>query len=77
MVKDIERSGHIDLERRCHPLCLGLRLVQERIVKVFEQRHVLRHRILKILSVDLMDRTVDNSLFNRLQAVLSAYDKLA
>ena len=57
--------------------CFFFLLQEQLIVKILQNRHVLRSWIIEIIPVDLMDTSVDNRLFNRLQPVLSAYDQLA
>ena len=51
-------------------------LGQQCIVEILQKRHVFRNWILEVLLVDLMNATVDDRLFYRLQAFFAAHDKL-
>ena len=77
VVKQVQRTGHIDFQCRCHMVCFLFILPEQCLVQVLQHRHVLRHRILKIGLVNLMNATVDDRLFYRLQAFLAAHDQLA
>lgn len=77
VVEEVQGSLHIDFHRRCHMMGFLLLLLKECVVKVLQERHVLRHRILEILLVDLMDTAVNDRLFHRLQAFLAADYQLA
>ena len=41
-------------------------LLEQRLIKVLQKRHVLRPRIIEIALVNVMDATVDDCLFHRL-----------
>ena len=47
-------------------------LLQKGIIQILKDRHILRGRIVEISLVDLMHTTVNNRLFDRLQAILTA-----
>ena len=51
-------------------------LLQKGIIQVLKDWHILRGRIVEISLVDLMHTTVDNRLFDRLQAILTAHNQL-
>ena len=53
-----------------------LLLLQQRIVQILQKRHPLRRRIVKVILIDLMHTSVDDSLLYRLQAFLSADNQL-
>ena len=77
VVEEVQGSLHIDLQRRRHMVGFLFLLLKEGVVEVLQKRHVFRHRILEIFLVDLVYTTVDDRLFHRLQAFLSADHQLA
>ena len=52
-------------------------LLQKRFIQILKNRHIFRSGIVEILLINLMDAAVNNRLFHRLEAVLSAHHKLA
>ena len=52
-------------------------LVKEGVVEVLQERHLLRHRVLEIVLVDLVHAAVDDGLLHGLQAFLAAHHQLA
>ena len=52
-------------------------LFEKCVIQVLKDRHIFRNRIVKISLVNLMHTTVNNCLFNGLQAVLTSHDQLA
>ena len=56
----------------------GLRLFlrQQGSVEVFQQRHIFGNGVLKILEVNGVDTAVNDRLFHRLQALLTAHHQL-
>ena len=56
---------------------LLLLLHKERIIKILQKRHLLRHRVFEILLVDLVDTAVDDRLLHGLQAFLASNHQLA
>ena len=77
VVKQVQRTGYIDFQCCCHMVCFLFILPEQCLIQVLQHRHVLRHRILKIGLVNLMNATIDNRLFYRLQAFFAAHDQLA
>ena len=39
VVKEVQGAGAVELQRRRHPLCLRLRLLQKLLVQILEQGH--------------------------------------
>ena len=68
---------NIDFKGSCNALCLRLSLVSQNVVEVFENRHLLRNGIGKVVLIDHTDASVNDGLFNGLQAVLAANNQLA
>ena len=66
MIEDIQRAMHIDFKGSGNPLCLRLTLTAQDVVEVFENRHLLRDRIGKVVLIHLADAAVDDGLFHRL-----------
>lgn len=58
-------------------VCFLFILPKQCLVQVLQHRHILRHRVLKIGLVNLINTAVDDCLFYRLQAFLAAHDQLA
>ena len=77
VIEQIQRAFDVDFKRRCHTVRFLFLLLQKRMVKILQQRHIFRLRILKVVLIDLMHTTVDDRLFNGLQALLAADDQLA
>ena len=77
VIEDGQGSCDVDLQTCRYIPADGISLFQQLVIKILQNRHVLRSRIIEIIPVDLMDASVDDRLFNRLQPVLSAYDQLA
>ena len=67
---------HIDFKGSGDTLCLRLTLTAQDVVEVFENRHLLRDRIGKIVLIHLANAAVDDGLFHRLQPVLAAHNQL-
>ena len=57
-------------------VCFLFILPKQCLVQVLQHWHILRHRVLEIGLVNLMNAAVDNCLFYRLQAFFAAYDQL-
>ncbi len=70
VIEDIQRAMHIDFKGSGNPLCLRLTLTAQDVVEVFENRHLLRDRIGKVVLIHLADAAVDDGLFHRLQPIL-------
>ena len=76
VVKQVQRTGHIDFQCCCHMVCFLFILPKQSFVQILQHRHILRHRMFKIGLVNLMNTAVDDRLFYRLQAFFSAHDQL-
>ena len=77
VIEDIQRAMNIDFKGSCNALCLRLSLVSQNVVEVFENRHLLRNGIGKVVLIAHTDASVHDGLFNGLQAVLAANNQLA
>ena len=76
VVKQVQRTGHIDFQCCCYMVCFLFILPEQCLVQVLPHRHILRHWVFKIGLVNLMNTAVDDRLFYRLQAFLSTHDQL-
>ena len=48
-------------------------LRQQHVIQIFQDRHVLRHRIIEVLLINLMHATIDHSLLHWLQSLFASY----
>ena len=76
MIEDIQRAVNIDFKGSRNALCLRLFLTSQNVVEVFENRHLLRNGIGKVVLINHADTSVNDGLFDGLQTVLAAYDQL-
>lgn len=77
VVEYVQGTGNINFQCCCQPLCFRLVLLAEKIVQVFQNRHLLRNRISQIFLINQSDTTVNNCLLDWFQACFSTYDQLA
>ena len=77
IVEQLQRTLHIDFQCSRHMMGFFLVLFEKCVIQVLKDRHIFRNRIVKISLVNLMHTTVNNCLFNGLQAVLTSHDQLA
>ena len=66
VVKNVQRTLDVDFQRSRHMTGFRFVLRQQRIVQIFQQGHIFRGGILKILAVDHMNTAVNDRLFYRL-----------
>ena len=76
VVKQFQRTLNIDFQGGRYMVGFLFVLLQKGIIQILKDRHILRSRIVEISLIDLMHTTVDNRLFDRLQAVLTAHNQL-
>ena len=76
MVKHVQRTADVDLQRSGKPLGLRFRLLAQQRVEVPQHRHFLRAGVLQVLPVDHVDTAVHNGFLHRLQPRLTAHDQL-
>ena len=77
MVEYVKATGNIQLQCRRNAGSFRLRLLQQFVVKVAQDRHFLRYRVSKIVPVHIPYGAVNNRLIYGLQALFAANDKLA
>ena len=77
VVEEVQGSLDVDLKGGRHMVGFLFLLLKQCLIKILQKRHVLRPRIIEIALVNVMDTSVDDCLFHRLQAFLSADDQLA
>ena len=66
MVKEIERARTVELQGRCHPTGLRLRLFQKLLVQVLQQRRFFRGNPQGLLPVDQPHTAVNHRFFDGL-----------
>lgn len=76
VVENVQRTLDVDFQRSRHMTGFRFVLRQQRIVQIFQQRHIFRGGILKILAVDHMNTAVNDRLFYRLQTLFAAHHQL-
>ena len=76
VVKHIQRAGHIQVERLRYPVRFRQVLVEQGLVEVRQNRHILRAGIRQIGAVDGFHGTVYHGAFNRFQTCFAAHDQL-
>ena len=76
VIKNIQRSRHIQIECLRHPVRFRQVLVDQGLVEVRQNRHILRAGIRQIGTVDGFHGTVYHGAFNRFQTRFAAHDQL-
>ena len=56
-------------------MCFLFILLEQCVIQILQNRHILRYRIIKIFLVDLMHTAVDNRLFYRLQTIFASHNQ--
>ena len=77
VVEQVQRACNIDFKGCRHMMGFLFLLLQKRLIQILKNRHIFRPGIVEILLVNLMNTAVNDRLFHRLEAVLSAHHKLA
>ena len=75
VVKNIQRAGYIQVECLCHPVCFRQVLVEQGLVQIGEDGHILRAGICQIGAIDSFHGTVYHGAFNRFQTRFAAHDQ--
>ena len=76
VVKNIQRARHIQIECLRHPVRFRQVLVEQSLVEVRQNRHILWAGIRQIGAVDGFHGTVYHGAFNRFQTCFAAHDQL-
>ena len=76
VVKHIQRAGHIQVECLRYPVRFRQVLVEQGLVEVRQNRHILRAGIRQIGAVDGFHGTVYHGAFYRFQTRFAAHDQL-
>lgn len=76
MIKNIQRAGHIQVQCLRYPVRLRQVLVEQGLVEVRQNRHILRAGVCQIGAIDCFHGTVYHGAFNRFQTCFAAHDQL-
>ena len=76
VVKNIQRAGYIQVECLCHPVRFRQVLVEQSLVEVRQNRHILWAGVCQIGAIDCFHGTVYHGAFNRFQTCFAAHDQL-
>ena len=76
VVKNIQRARHIQVQCLRYPVRFRQVLVEQGLVEVRQNRHILRAGIRQIGAVDGFHGTVYHGAFNRFQTCFAAHDQL-
>ena len=77
MIKEVQRTVHIQIQRLGHPVGLRDALRQQRLHQVAQDGHILRPGVCEVGLVDLLHRPVDDRFLDGLQPRLAPHDELA
>ena len=75
VVKHIQRTGHIQVECLRYPVRFRQVLVEQGLVQIGEDGHILRAGARQIGAVDGFHGTVYHGAFNRFQTCFTAHDQ--
>ena len=75
VIKHIQRAGHIQVQCLRYPVRFRQVLVEQGLVEVRQNRHILRAGIRQIGAVDGFHSTVYHGAFNRFQTRFAAHDQ--
>lgn len=76
MIKNIQRAGHIQVQCLRYPVRLRQVLVEQGLVEVRQNRHILRAGVCQIGAIDCFHGTVYHGALNRFQTCFAAHDQL-
>ena len=76
VVKHIQRAGHIQVECLRYPVRFRQVLVEQGLVQIGEDGHILWAGVCQIGAVDDFHGTVYHGAFNRFQTCFAAHDQL-
>ena len=77
VVKEVQRTVHIQVQRLSYPVRLRDALCQKRLHQIAQDGHILRSGVSKIGLIDLLHSPVDDGFLDGLQPRLAAHDELA
>ena len=77
VIKEVQRTVHIQIQRLGHPVGLRDALRQQRLHQVAQDGHILRPGVREVGLVDLLHRPVDDRFLDGLQPRLATHDELA
>ena len=75
VVKNVQRARHIQVECLRYPVRLRQVLVEQGLVEVRQNRHILRAGVCQIRAIDSFHGTVYHGAFNRFQTRFAAHDQ--
>ena len=76
VIENVQRAGYIQVQCLRYPVRFRQVLVEQGLVEVRENRHILRAGIRQIGAVDGFHGTVYHGAFNRFQTCFAAHDQL-
>jgi len=76
VVEDIERAADVDFQRRRNEPGFLFRLLQQDSVQISQNRDILRLGLIEIGLIHHANTTVDDSLFDGLEALSASDDEL-
>ena len=76
VIKHIQRAGHIQVQCLRYPVRFRQVLVEQGLVQIGEDGHILRAGARQIGAVDGFHGTVYHGAFNRFQTCFAAHDQL-
>ena len=76
VVEHVQRAGHIQVQCLRHPVRFRQVLVEQGLVQIGEDGHILRAGARQIGAVDGFHGTVYHGTFNRFQTCFAAHDQL-
>ena len=76
VIENVQRAGYIQVQCLRHPVRFRQVLVEQGLVEVRQNRHILRAGIRQIGAVDGFHGTVYHGAFNRFQTCFTAHDQL-
>ena len=77
VVKDVERAGDVDFQGCCNETGFLFRLLQKDSVQISQNRDILRLGLIEVSLIHHAHAAVDDGLFDGLEALSPADDKLA
>ena len=76
VVKYVQRAGHIQVQCLRYPVRFRQVLVEQGLVQIGEDGHILRAGVCQIGAIDSFHGTVYHGAFNRFQTCFAAHDQL-
>ena len=77
MVEQVQGAFHIDFQSRGNMVGFFLVLLEQGVVQVLKDGHILRAGVRKIFAVNQMHTAVDDGFLHRQQPFLAAHHQLA